>query len=158
MLRRFSTNFKKNKGDRDQEPKENGAVKQNGAAKQNGTPKQSKRQSKVSPTQRKPVAEEDNSAKRTEVASIFERYAQLLHASRRPLPNQNGDGTYTDHDSSSGLFQDLKTFGFKDASTLKDLVKSKASGELVDDKTMLMERIIQVQHPISSWWLVAISR
>jgi linoleate 10R-lipoxygenase len=135
MLRRFST-FKKSKSDRDQEPKENGTV----------TTKQSKRQSKLLAV-RKPSVEEDHSAKRTEVASVFEKHAQLLHASQRPLPNQNGDGTYQDHDSSSGLFQDVKSMGFKDVNTLKDLVKSKASGETVDDKTMLMERIIQVQCP-----------
>lgn len=75
---------------------------------------------------------------------MFEKYAQLIHASQRPLPNQNGDGTYTDHDSSTGLFQDIKSLGFKDFGTLKDVIASQASGELVDDKTMLMERVIQV--------------
>ena len=33
---------------------------------------------------------------RAEVASIFEQYAQLIHASLRPLPNQSGDGAYLD--------------------------------------------------------------
>lgn len=131
MLRRFSSTFKKSKGDR--EPKENG-VQTN-----------SKRHSKVPQVHRKSSSsDEDNSAKRTEVTGMFEKYAQLLHASQRPLPNQTGDGTYLEHESSTGLFQDLKTMGFKDFGTLKDVLKSQTSGELVDDKTYLMERIIQV--------------
>jgi len=31
---------------------------------------------------------------RADVASTFEQYAQLIHASLRPLPNQSGDGAY----------------------------------------------------------------
>jgi hypothetical protein len=42
------------------------------------------------------------------------------------------------------LFQDIRTLGFKDFGTLAAFMKNKASGEVVDDKTMLMERIIQV--------------
>lgn len=131
MLRRFSSTFKKPKGDRE--------------SKENGAPSNSKRHSKVSPVQRKSFSsDEDNSAERTEVAGIFEKYSQLLHASQRPLPNQTGDGTYVEHESSTGLFQDIKSMGFKDLGTLKDVLKSQTSGELVDDKTYLMERIIQV--------------
>lgn len=127
MMRRFSSTFKKSKGDNNK-PKENGA-------QVNGKPnKRSPRNSR----------EEDHGVKRSEVSSTFEKYAQLIHASRRPLPTQSGDGTYLENDSPSGLFQDMKSLGFKDVNTLKDLMKSKAKGEYVDDKTMLMERIIQV--------------
>lgn len=31
---------------------------------------------------------------RKDVEEMFQEFAQLIHASRRPLPNQNGDGTY----------------------------------------------------------------
>lgn len=131
MLRRFSSSFKKSKGERD--------------SKDNGPQVNGKRQSKLSPIRRKSSSEEEeDSEKRGEVAGLFEKYAQLLHASQRPLPNQNGDGTYVDHDTSTGLFQDIKSMGFKDFGTLKDVIKSQTSGELIDDKTMLMERIIQV--------------
>ena len=34
--------------------------------------------------------------------------------------------------------------GFKDVKTLRDVIANKASNALMDDKTMLMERIIQV--------------
>jgi hypothetical protein len=38
--------------------------------------------------------EDVHAATRADVASTFEQYAQLIHASRRPLPNQSGDGAY----------------------------------------------------------------
>jgi linoleate 10R-lipoxygenase len=134
MMRRLSTAFKKKD---ESKPKENGVS--NGKA--NG-----KRQSKVFAKSATPEVEEDHSAERNDVLHIFERHAQVIHASRRPLPTQSGDGTYLEHghDHSSSLFQDLRTLGFKDYSTLVDVIKSKASGELVDDKTYMMERVIQL--------------
>ncbi|KAJ5916387.1 hypothetical protein N7504_000402 [Penicillium tannophilum] len=133
MLRRFSTQFKKNKdANGDAEPK---------------AEKQNKRFSKVSPTPKASSKEdttETHQVKRSEVVAVFEKYAQAIHASREPLPNQTGDGTYLKHDQSSGLIADIKSLGFRDVNTVKDLIKNKASGELVDDKTYLMERIIQL--------------
>ncbi|KAL1964166.1 hypothetical protein VTN77DRAFT_7254 [Rasamsonia byssochlamydoides] len=132
MMRRFSLAFKK--------PKENSKSTENGA-QANGKPNgkaNGKRHSKAA------SPEEDHSAKRNEVIATFEKYAQLIHASRRPLPTQTGDGTYLEHEPSSSLFQDLRALGFKDYGTLLEVMKNKASGQLVDDKTMLMERIIQL--------------
>ncbi|PYH33482.1 peroxidase/cytochrome P450 family protein [Aspergillus neoniger CBS 115656] len=134
MLRRFSSTFKKSsKGDRDSKP--------------NGTQVNGqKRQSKV-PAPRKSSSDEshsDHGVESDDGVSVFEKYAQVLHASRRPLPNQNGDGTYLEQEHSGSLFKDLRALGFKDIGTLKDLIKTKAKGEYIDDKTMLMERIIQL--------------
>lgn len=138
MLRRFSTSFKKNKGEKEERPKENGHA--------NG-----KRHSLVAPMRKSaastPMIEEDHQAAgatRDTVESTFEKYSQIIHASQTPLPRQTGDSASLENDTTSGLFGDIKSFGFRDIGTLKDLIKSKASGELVDDKTMLMERIIQV--------------
>lgn len=133
MFRRFSTTFKRSKDSNgDVEPTKNG--------------KENKRFSKVSPARKSSSnSEETHTVKRAEVVAVFEKYAQAIHASRKPLPNQGGDGTYLKHDQSSGLINDIKSLGFRDVNTVKDLIKSKASGELVDDKTMLMERIIQVR-------------
>ena len=75
--------------------------------------------------------------------SSFTRFAHILHASRRPLPNQSGDGSTLDTTEPTGLLGDIKKMGFKDARTLMDVVKTKASGELQDDKTYIMERTIQ---------------
>lgn len=135
MLRRFSTQFKKSKGDRE--------------SKQNGTPapvnNSSKRQSKLTqPRKSSSSSDDERSAKNEDGVAIFEKYAQVLHASRSPLPNQNGDGATSAHDPQTTLFQDLRSFGFKDFGTLKEVIANKAKGEHVDDKTMLMERIIQV--------------
>lgn len=134
-MQKVSAAFKKPK--EDSKPEEIGAQangKVNGTA--NGK-RHSKASSYVGP-------EEDHSAKRNEVVATFEKYAQLIHASRRPLPTQTGDGTYPEHEPSSSLFQDLKALSFKDYATLLEVMKVRASGQLVDDKTMLMERIIQV--------------
>lgn len=90
---------------------------------------------------------EDHSANRREVESSFEKYAQLIHASRNPLPTQSGDGAYAyDHTVPSGLLQDIKSMGFKDIGTLMAVMKNKASGELQDDKTYMMEHVIQASY------------
>jgi linoleate 10R-lipoxygenase len=132
MLRRISTQFKR-------------SSKDNGDSEPKSAEKPNKRFSKVSPA-RKPTSnqEESHAVKRAEVVATFEKFAQAIHASNEPLPNQTGDGTFLKHDQSSGLINDIKSLGFRDVNTVKDLVKSKASGELVDDKTYLMERVIQL--------------
>ena len=94
----------------------------------------------------KPKEIEDHSANRHEVESTFARFAQVVHASNRPLPTQTGDGSYLDHAEPSGLMQDIRSLGFKDVNTLMQVMKTKATGELQDDKTMTMEHIIQVGH------------
>ena len=114
----------------------------NGASKPNG--EASLRA--VSPVQEsKPTHDNEPTANRADVESTFQQFGQLIHASRRPLPTQTGDGAYLDHDAPSGLLQDLKTLGFKDYKTLTEVIQSKASGGLVDDKTYVMERVIQVR-------------
>lgn len=144
MLKRLSTQLKRNKDTNgDAEPK---------APKENG----SKRFSRPAPVRKSSVpSEENHQVKRAEVVAVFEKYAQAIHASREPLPNQTGDGTYLKHDQSAGLIDDIKSLGFKDLNTVKDLIKNKATGELVDDKTYLMERIIQVRTKIQ--WSIAIA-
>lgn len=92
----------------------------------------------------KPKETEDHSADRGDVETTFSKFAQLIHASNRPLPNQTGDGSYLAKTEPSSLMQDIRSLGFKDASTLMQVVKSKATGELQDDKTMMMEHVIQV--------------
>lgn len=86
----------------------------------------------------------DHDAHREEVENVFSQYAQLVQAANRPLPTQTGDGTYIDHPTPSSLFQDLRALGFKDVNTLMDVMKEKTAGGLADDKTYLMERVIQL--------------
>lgn len=87
---------------------------------------------------------QDHSASRADVEHAFAQFAQIIHASRRPLPNQNGDGAYLDPKEPSGLMADIKSLGFKDVGTLMDVMKNKATGDLQDDKTYMMEHTIQV--------------
>ncbi len=92
-----------------------------------------------------PVKQPDHAASRSEVENSFTAFAHLVHAAQRPLPNQSGDGTYIEEKQQhSGLWADLRSLGFKDAKTLTEVMKNTASGALVDDKGMLMERVIQV--------------
>ena len=148
MLRRFSSVFRKGKKDESQSDGFNGVNGVNGSSS-SAKPDPQRRRSNLTP-QKKEKEPEDHSAGRAEVASTFEQYAQLIHASRRPLPTQSGDGAYLDHDIPSGLMDDLKHLGFKDVGTLMGVMKTKASGELADDKTYLMERVIQVSLSLMS--------
>jgi hypothetical protein len=83
-------------------------------------------------------------AKDDDDGNVFEQFASVLHASRRPLPIQTGDGTYIEKETSTGIMDDLKHLGFKDYKTLMEVIQQKANNSLVDDKTYLMERVIQL--------------
>ena len=61
-------------------------------------------------------------------------------------PTQAGDGAYLDHEVPSGLLADIRSLGIKDVKTLAQVMRTKATGELQDDKTMLMERVIQARN------------
>ena len=134
MIRRFTSRLSN-----DKKPEINGSS--NGTADVKTVMNGRKSSYAPKPKKEEPV---DHSANRQEVESSFAKLAQLIHASQRPLPTQSGDGAYLDHAEPSGLFSDLKTFGFKDVNTLMQVMRSKATGELQDDKTMMMEHVIQV--------------
>lgn len=98
------------------------------------------------------------------VSTAFSQFGQLIQASRRPLPNQHGDGTYGTTTKKSSIVGDLKYIRWKgllrrrtaqitealanyliDVRTVLALAKSKLRGEqLTDDKTMIMENVIQL--------------
>jgi linoleate 10R-lipoxygenase len=67
-------------------------------------------------------AEDVHAATRADVVSTFEQYAQLIHASRRPLPNQSGDGAYLEKDEPSGFWSDMRSIGIKDLKTVKHII------------------------------------
>jgi len=157
MLRKLSTRFGKSK--KDEVNGINGTNGTNGITNgtdPNGTsangasagkPALEKRQSSFAFGSKKAKTQStDHSASQGDVQSSFEQFAQLIHASRRPLQTQSGDGAYLDHKEPSGLMADVKALGFKDVRTLMDVMKNKATGELQDDKTYLMEHTIQVSY------------
>lgn len=89
-----------------------------------------------------PVAEGEDHPEEDD--NVFHAFASVLHASQRPLPTQTGDGTYIDKEPTSSTLEDLKHLGFKDYKTLLQVLQQKASGALVDDKSYIMERVIQL--------------
>lgn len=142
MLRRLSTTFSRKK----ENGQANGSVSRSAEA-------DGRRKSSHAVVNGTTKEEPDHSIDREQVSNIFKDFAQLVHASQRPLPTQSGDGSYLDHEVPSGMMADLRSMGFKDMKTLKDLIQTKASGALQDDKTYLMERVIQVRRirdPIST--------
>lgn len=149
MLKRFSSQFKKDKSKEDKgtanAKKVSGATNgAHGTYASNATTAPAAAPNGVAEHSKEP----SHAASREEVESGFAQFAQLVHAAQRPLPNQTGDGTYVDEAAHhSSLWQDIRALGFKDAVTLAEVMKNTASGALVDDKTMLMERVIQVCRP-----------
>ena len=128
MLRRFSTKIGLGK---DKAGETNGPTNTNTNGITNGTshetngttngvtngagadrPKPEKRPtifSQKSQKSQKPKQETVNhSASRADVESSFAQFAQLIHASLRPLPTQTGDGAYLEHAEPSGLLADIK--------------------------------------------------
>jgi linoleate 10R-lipoxygenase len=83
-------------------------------------------------------------ASRKDVESTFQQFAQLIHASRRPLPTQSGDGQYLEHEEQSGILADLRAFGPSELKTVKHILEDKASGKPQDDRKMHMEEVIQL--------------
>ncbi|KAL4810358.1 heme peroxidase [Aspergillus unguis] len=150
MLRRFSKSFKNNKADKpekvDRESKPNGATT-NGAAASSTS---SKRQSRVPTQQQRASSESGHSAESEDIPEVFEKFAQVMNSSARPIPHQGGEAAYLEKEHPSGLFNDLKSLGLKDFSSLKDVIKTKINGELTDDKTMIMERVIQIVSSLPS--------
>ena len=90
--------------------------------------------------------EDVHAANRADVTSTFEQYAQLIHASQRPLPNQSGDGAYLEKDEPSGFWSDMRSLGIKDLKTVRHIMEDKASGKPQDDRKMHMEEIMQVSN------------
>jgi hypothetical protein len=159
MLRRISTKFGKSKKDQvngingtNETTTTNGA-ETNGSytngAQTNGASSEraglTKRGSSFGFASKKAKPQsQDHSASRADVEHAFAQFAQIIHASRRPLPTQNGGGGDLDPKEPSGLMADIKSLGFKDVGTLMDVMKNKATGDLQDDKTYIMEHTIQV--------------
>ncbi|KAF2141807.1 uncharacterized protein K452DRAFT_287766 [Aplosporella prunicola CBS 121167] len=126
MLRRLSTAFKS--------PKKKENSQTNGKSTSKGSTAQSAKADDSA----------DHAADQEEVGNAFTQFAQLLHAARRPLPTQTGDGSYIEKDPEGSLKDDLKALGFQNLATLKEVIANKAKKEHIDDKTYLMERVIQL--------------
>jgi len=166
IFRRLSTTFNKKK---DEKSSVNGTslvkVEETSHSQTNGAPalnehsignsmaktaEAGRRHSSHAPASRNmPERRDDRSndapATRHDVVSTFEQFAQLIHASRKPLPVQTGDGSYLEKNEPSGFWKDIKSLGLKDVKTVKHIMEDKASGKPQDDRKMHMEEIMQVR-------------
>lgn len=70
---------------------------------------------------------------------------QVFKAALRPLPTETGDGTYVKDTKLTGLAQDLSHVDLVDVKTLADVAKNAITGEAMNDREYIMERVIQVR-------------
>lgn len=74
----------------------------------------SKSSSSPSAPSRRAKKEQAPKASREGVSAVFSQFSQLLHASQRALPTENGDGSYKDTViQRTGLKRDLKYLSMK---------------------------------------------
>lgn len=163
LLRRLSSSFKKNKQghtngttngrltpvEESRTTETNGigpgnTVAQSLAKTKDIQRKGSHTQSTPSPPVEPAPSNVDGPASRKDVEDVFQQFAQLIHASQRPLPTQSGDGQYLEKQESSGFLADLKSLGFKDVKAVAHMLEDKASGQPQDDRKMHMEEIMQL--------------
>lgn len=65
--------------------------------------------------------------------------------SLRPLPTETRDGTYVpEAPITTGIAKDLLYIDFNDVKTMVEVSEVAATGEPVNDKHYIMERVIQV--------------
>lgn len=84
-------------------------------------------------------------ASRQGVENAFERHRQTIQSAVQPLPTQQGAGTYSENKKWGKLSSDLMTLRWADFKTLKHMAVAKIKGEkITDDKTMIMEKVIQL--------------
>lgn len=84
----------------------------------------------------------DHGESRLDIESALTSFVSLVTHSLRPLPDQTGDGSYIEHDIHPSLFKELSTIRIGDVKTL--IEKLEAGSGPIDDKTMLMEHVIQL--------------
>jgi linoleate 10R-lipoxygenase len=82
--------------------------------------------------------------KRADISESLHSLSNLVGHIMRPLPTQSGDGTYIAQEEGTSMLSDLRSLGFKDYKTLEEFLSVAARKADVDDKTMLMERVIQL--------------
>ncbi|CAK7274991.1 hypothetical protein SEPCBS119000_006456 [Sporothrix epigloea] len=75
---------------------------------------------------------------------LLEKIGSLRAASKRQLPTQTGNGTYIAAKKYTGLRKDLQHFSWDSLRTVIEMAKNKRNKGLVNDRTMIMERVIQL--------------
>lgn len=103
------------------------------------------------PAQSQTVPPSEFEKLRARLGSEFQRAAGLVSASRRPLPDQTGDGTYLNLTPDTpevikkieSTLGDLSHLGITDIKTLLEVQGKQKSGAPWDDKQYLMEKLVR---------------
>lgn len=100
----------------------------------------------TAPTSATPYTQNDSHPpNRSDVERVFQEWAQLIHASLRPLPIQSGDGQYFGNEEQDpGTLADLRTLGPNDLKSALNILEAKASGKPQDDRKLLQEQVIRI--------------
>lgn len=96
-----------------------------------------------------PNAPQEHVSDRQKFEEALHSISGVIKVSLRPLPTQTGDGSYIEPPSESGVFHDILRTRIEDVRTLHEAKMTELHGDPVDDKTYLMERIIQVDNPVT---------
>lgn len=148
MMRRLSSVFKsKDKENTKSSPTsaENGATSSGGPARRLTLGVTKKSTSGTASSNPQVFEGPDHSIKRAGIVGTLESLGKVISTANRPLNTETGDGSYDTKQEQSGLWDDLKTLRIKDLETLQMTIKQElGSSNLADDKTMLMEKLIQV--------------
>lgn len=92
-----------------------------------------------------PPASSSGIPTRADIEGGFAQIGNALYASLRPLPTQMGDDTYlSGEDAKSDSLSVVKHLSIRNVQTLKDMLLEGPEGSLVDDRTYIMERVIQL--------------
>jgi linoleate 8R-lipoxygenase/9,12-octadecadienoate 8-hydroperoxide 8R-isomerase len=87
---------------------------------------------------------EQHISQREKVAATFKSLSGLLKAIVTPLPSQTGDGSLINKPKPTGFLHDIVHMHPDDIFTLGQLTKEVVTGDPVNDKTFLMERVVKL--------------
>ncbi len=90
----------------------------------------------------------EHTSKRQKIENALASISGVIKAASRPLPTQTGDGSYIVPPKETGLFHDIRMTRREDVQTLLKAQMLEMTGDPVDDKKYLMERLIQVDNTI----------
>jgi Animal haem peroxidase len=92
-----------------------------------------------------PMSPRSVTPSRADVESALAQISNALHTSLGPATTQTYDHTYIlEGNAEPNLLSRVRCLGVRNLQTLKDMVVEGLKGNLVDDETYIMERIIQL--------------
>ncbi|PYI22509.1 heme peroxidase [Aspergillus japonicus CBS 114.51] len=84
------------------------------------------------------------------VGSKISQVEKVISASLRPLPTTTGDGTYVTEQVQTGFVKDLGHVDLDNIKAILEIVKDTATGEPLNDRHYIMERVIQLASGLPS--------